>query len=760
MRQNRRLGQMAVSVGAILVTLGAGACGEPTGVNPGELRIETVPTRRHLISGGDALVRIEPIFGGSLPDVSVSVNGVDMTERFRPAPADWLGRESDALLGLVDGLAVGDNTVVVAHAGTPVSSMTVTNYPVTGPIFSGEHLEPYVCLEDLDLDREGQPRRFAIGNGDFLIGSALDDDCSLDTRVDYLYRTGGEGEGAFRGRVDLAQLPADVAQTTTTSGATVPYVVRLETGTINRAIYQMAILIDPDQPDPTPWDRPSGWNGRLVYTYGGGCEAGFFQGTSAGGVLRDALLSKGYAVASSTLNVNRQGGCNDVLSAETTMMVKEHFSETFGPPIHTIGNGGSGGAMQQLLIAGAYPGILDGIMLTATFPDAVSYFIDTSECRLPLRRFLNEADLDDETKRVVGGWATWETCDRSLGNRPNRIGPDDCPAEIPVEERYHPVNNPTGLRCSIYDGMRNVFGTRMYDEIEPAPRSAFGRSPHDNVGVQYGLTALNEGLISKELFLDLNEQVGGWDIDFGWRPERAEADPVAVRVAYETGRITSGGGGLATTPIIDERNYRDLAGDFHASYYSFVTRERLIRDNGHADNYVLQRRTAPLSRAEENLALMDEWLTNVTLDSSGDDLAVKVVNAKVEALVEACWNADGNQIVEAQIFDTDRLFDNTEGRCNTLYPIHTGPRMVAGGPLTNDVLKCQLKLIDRADYTVEFSHAEWARLERIFEDGVCDWSKPGVGQVPNTETWLSFGPSPVNRYQPPPATTDVRPPQR
>ena len=760
MRQNRRLGQMAVSVGAILVTLGAGACGEPTGVNPGELRIETVPTRRHLISGGDALVRIEPIFGGSLPDVSVSVNGVDMTARFRPAPADWLGRESDALLGLVDGLAVGDNTVVVEHAGTPVSSMTVTNYPVTGPIFSGEHLEPYVCLEDLDLDREGQPRRFAIGNGDFLIGSALDDDCSLDTRVDYLYRTGGEGEGAFRGRVDPAELPADVAQTTTTSGATVPYVVRLETGTINRAIYQMAILIDPDQPDPTPWDRPSGWNGRLVYTYGGGCEAGFFQGTSAGGVLRDALLSKGYAVASSTLNVNRQGGCNDVLSAETTMMVKEHFSETFGPPIHTIGNGGSGGAMQQLLIAGAYPGILDGIMLTATFPDAVSYFIDTSQCRLPLRRFLNEADLDDETKRVVGGWATWETCDRSLGNRPNRIGPDDCPAEIPVEERYHPVNNPTGLRCSIYDGMRNVFGTRMYDEIEPAPRSAFGRSPHDNVGVQYGLTALNQGLISKELFLDLNEQVGGWDIDFGWRPERAEADPVAVRVAYETGRITSGGGGLATMPIIDERNYRDLAGDFHASYYSFITRERLIRDNGHADNYVLQRRTAPLSRAEENLALMDEWLTNVTLDSSGDDLAVKVVNAKVEALVEACWNADGNQIVEAQIFDTDRFFDNTEGRCNTLYPIHTGPRMVAGGPLTNDVLKCQLKLIDRADYTVEFSHAEWARLERIFEDGVCDWSKPGVGQVPNTETWLSFGPSPVNRYQPPPATTDVRPPQR
>ena len=238
MRQNRRLRRMAVSVGAMLGTLGTGACGEVTAVNPGELRVETVPTRPHLIRGGDALVRIEPIFGNSLPDISVSVNGVDMTDRFHRVPADWLGRESDALLGLVDGLVVGDNTVVVEHAGTPLSSMTVTNYPVTGPIFSGEHLEPYVCLEDLDLDREGEPRRFAIGNGDFLIGSALDDDCSLETRVDYLYRTtDGDEKGAFRALADPAQLPPDVARTTITGGATVPYVVRLETGTINRAIY-------------------------------------------------------------------------------------------------------------------------------------------------------------------------------------------------------------------------------------------------------------------------------------------------------------------------------------------------------------------------------------------------------------------------------------------------------------------------------------------------------------------------------------------
>ena len=33
----------------------------------------------------------------------------------------------------------------------------------------------------------------------------------------------------------------------------------------------------------------------------------------------------------------------------------------------------------------------------------------------------------------------------------------------------------------------------------------FARSPHDNVGVQYGLATLNEGIIDKALFLELNE---------------------------------------------------------------------------------------------------------------------------------------------------------------------------------------------------------------------------------------------------------------
>ena len=42
-----------------------------------------------------------------------------------------------------------------------------------------------------------------------------------------------------------------------------------------------------------------GWNGRLVYTFGGGCNVGYHQGATTGGVLNDLFLSQGYAVATS-----------------------------------------------------------------------------------------------------------------------------------------------------------------------------------------------------------------------------------------------------------------------------------------------------------------------------------------------------------------------------------------------------------------------------------------------------------------------------
>ena len=146
-----------------------------------------------------------------------------------------------------------------------------------------------------------------------------------------------------------------MAQTTTTEGKTVDFIVRVEKGTINRAIYQIAFRHQPGNVLPDPWTRAPNWNGRLVYLFGGDCKAGYRQGTLMAAALSESILAHGYAMAASTLNVFGNN-CDDVISAETTMMVKELFIKKFGVPLHTIGIGASGGSMQQHLLAQNYPG--------------------------------------------------------------------------------------------------------------------------------------------------------------------------------------------------------------------------------------------------------------------------------------------------------------------------------------------------------------------------------------------------------------------
>jgi len=84
---------------------------------------------------------------------------------------------------------------------------------------------------------------------------------------------------------------------------------------------------------------------------------------------------------------------------------------------------------------------------------------------------------------------------------------------------------------------------------------------------------------------------------------------------------------------------------------------------------------------------------------------------------------------------------DASSRCEQMYPSASFPREVAGGSIAADVIKCQLKPIDAADYTVAFTSGEMSRLKEIFAGGVCDWSKPGVEQQKMTGTWQRFGES-------------------
>ena len=174
-------------------------------------------------------------------------------------------------------------------------------------------------------------------------------------------------------------------------------------------------------------------------------------------------------------------------------------------------------------------------------------------------------------------------------------------------------------------------------------------------------------------------------------------------------------------------------GDIHTKFHSSSMRERLRRAHGNIDNHVMWTRGGSSAEAFDQ---MDTWLRAVKADDSELSVARKLAAHRPASLKDACWSNGLKYEEEQTAFGP--------GACNTFYPAGTTPRMAAGGPLTDDIAKCQLKPLAAADYSVAFTPQQWARLGAIFPEGVCDWNKPGVGQQALAGTWLSFGPSPVN----------------
>jgi len=696
------------------------------GVADQKFHITVLSSQPGMVSGGDALVRVAVPPDATLGQATVSLNGQDVTAMFHSDAA------THALTGLVTGLKLGENTLEVfpdnKRPGHAAEQLRLKNYSITGPIFSGPQEQPFICeTQDFKLP-DGSP-----------LGPPLDANCSVKTVVTYVYKSTAPapstGRGARGSEINLKPLPSltalppDVAWTTTTTGEKVPYVVRVETGTINRAIYQFAVLHDPTTGEPGPMAPPKSWNGRLLYSFGGGCVGGWFkQGKTLGlgrGVISDAVVSKGYAEAGSTLNV-AGNSCNDVIAAETMMMVKERFIKAYGKPAFTFGRGASGGSYQQNQIADNYPGLLDGIIPSMTFPDVQELTQMISDARL-LDHYYKQVGvaLTQEQKRAIAGVAELQNVAASAPLA-GRINPTEyCPPDLAKAVRYDATANRSGARCDIYDHNINMYGRD--------PETGFARRPIDNGGVQYGLAALNDGYITATQFLDLNEKIGGYDNDGNIVTTRSLADPLGLRAAYQNGLITNAGGGLGKLPIIDVRPYRDRLpdGDNHLKYHSFSLRERLQKANGTFANDVmlLHGGTGQDTPVDDYaLAKMDEWLTNLQKDTSSDPVVTRILRAKPADLLDSCWTPAGERLIEPQTF--------SGGKCNEMYPTFAGPRAVAGGPAANNVLKCQLKPIDFSDYRVTFSDAEKARLAAIFPKGVCDYGKPGVEQQAPTGTWL------------------------
>ncbi len=874
---------------AVLAVVGAvpllahcgGGGGDGGGASP-SVQVVSLSSPENLSTGDDSLVRVTAHGGGVLPSFVVTQNGADVTAGFQRSADD---RSATALL---TGLPVGSNTVTVQDAADrsrTLGTLTLQTYPLQGPVLYAPQEYPMSCMTQLFTVYPGGPR--------LSDAPSTSPDCTVPTRVDWVYHDASRAGTAVWQRYDPASPPTAVETTTLSDGRQVPYIVRLETGVINRGIYQIAMVADPAaDAAPTPFRPPSRWNGKLVYPFGQSCGAGWYvQGTAMGPVggssnsangssgdnnaLNDLPLSKGFAVANSTLNYFGQN-CNHIISAETMMMVKERVVKGYGPVRYTMGWGSSGSAMQQSMIADAYPGLLDGIVLLNGFPDNTSpasvegrlfynYQLNHSKggttenasyASIPNTPYDPTYDNATAARRAAdaslvawtngelaaaSGYSTYHSIRQqasfwagrtdsvqrlaNAGDRDNVMaGAGNASvfnAIIANSSKYSPASavtsaplgilpappvsalapNSTGLRPNVADHNKNVLGVDA---------NGFGRSYTANVGVQYGLNALNSGQITMAQFIDLNRKIGGVDIDGNFTSARIPADEVGLRNAYRSGMIMYGGAGLSQTAILNLdglNNEATGAGDLHLKFFHFQIRARLAAASGGFANHVMWNGQADAPayaydpHAHPNLPVvppraartgrrvivmqqafnaMDRWLNAVTADASAQPRAAKVLNNKPVDLVDGCFGAStpgspDDFIAEPQRFGGyDSVFRRgnassspaglldigpVPATCNAMYPASSYPRFDAGEPITGRTMQCSLKPIDVSDYA---GHAalnpgwtgaqranDLAAIAQAFPVGVCDYTRPGLQEQPLAGTWIQVtGPGQMRALRP------------
>lgn len=628
---------------------------------------------------------------------------------------------------MVSGLRPGHNHVALDEASSR-GALDIRSFPVEGPIFSGPLLQPWIST--------------TVESG---LGPPLDGHGNATPRVRYLYMPKTAGELL---PYDPEHPPAanDIAITTTDMGIEVPYIVRHEVGALGRGIYEFAVL---ERPSAT---KTRSWNGKLwIYLHGGYNQywsQGVLSKEAADGalthtVLIDAALRRGFMIARTTF-IQSSTNADTVRAAESLVMLKDHIVRTIGDIRFTFGSGASGGAIMQQMIANQYPSIFQGIIPLSSL-HSTWYIPDIlTGCRLLERYFRTSSPhlwQKIADRLAVDGHRTEQTrlfFDSVFDGDERPVGGND-PTKgtgLPAEWTYHPTRNPGGVRGTLQDYQVNYLGTRPEAEWSEAERQAgrgFAPFVWDNVGVQYGLGALLNGSISPEQFVDLNEKIGGVDVDFQWTPERTTASVEALTRLHRSGLINDFSN-MADVAILDVRPPEEMDMASHTGFHTWISRDALLASQGHAANQVtwlvpgFATWTVP---PEGALFAMDAWLTAIEADSSDRSLAEKVVSCKPPNLHDGVHTEAGTPL--GDLADYQRQ-----------YPSFGDARSVAadGDLRAFRIAKAQLKPMDRADYKhIVFSDDQWHRIKKVFPDGVADWSRPGVGST-RCVPWLNYADGP------------------
>ena len=745
---------VGLAVSTVLAACGGSDDGAPP--PPVAPTIKILSNRADLVSGGDVLLEVGLPSGVAASALTVNVGGRDVTSQFAARSTSG-GR----IVGLVTGLASGNN-VVTASASGASATLTVNNHPIGGPVYSGAQILPWVCATPTAQAASGNT---AATNASGLSTTATDGQCNIATEYKLWYRTTTAGCNAalpdpnppaaaptnpcFK-PYTMGTTPADLATTTSDNGSTVPYIVRVERGTVNRGIFDIAVLYNPALPWTATTPQPQ-WNGKVIYTFGASTGQPRRQYRSEQTWTDDAALSRGYMVVDNSLTDSLYNS-NRVLMTETLMMMKEHIIDAYGEVRYVAGNGCSGGSIQQNTAVSIYPGLLDGIQVQCDFPDSITTAIEVGDCVLlvnayttpqwtalmtglaPARVVAKKAAINGHLDQL--GCHSWNNAFGNA-NKPGNYIPrlvldaagniapvgaarNNC--ELPAGLVYDAATNPSGVRCTDPDAAVQVWGT--------APGTTRANLTTDNTGVQYGLKAFRAGTITGEEFVTLNERIGGTDANNNLVAARSVADAAALPIAYRAG-IVSNGSRLGQVPIIDGRGYDEQG--IHYIWRTFSERDRLDAEAGGHGNQVIWRfGTGLIAPAASGITLqsfltMDTWLTQ--LNASAPKASVNATRTQAQVVAGKPASAFDFCYLSTDTTFSTKVTDQATCDADARLVPRSSPRQVAGGSRLENILKCQLKPLDVADYApATLTAAQLTRMQNVFASGVCDWTKPGVGQ--------------------------------
>jgi hypothetical protein len=732
--------------------------------------IRTVNNRADLVSGGDALVEVTAPPGTVNSGVlKITRNGADVTSAFAETG-------KGTVVGLVTGLANGENLIEATVRGGPGAQLVVTNAPRHGPVLSGStHIKPFYCATPTSRTVDG-----VVTSTSGLPGEP-DADCNIPSDFKLYYRTTATATAACSSTLPdnnpanpcwkpyvAGSTPVDMANTTTDHGLTVPFVVRVERGTMNRGIYDVVVLFDPAKPW-TALAPQAQWNGKIYYSFGSSTGQPRRQvRPQASWTGSEEQLKRGFMFVTNSMTDSARNS-NRVMMSETVMMMKEHVADSYGRIRYTLGTGCSGGSINSNMNLSISPGLLDGVITTCTYPDSETTTLEVGDCTLLVEAYqkpammalwnamgLTQADINRRKAAINGhvdqtgchAWFNLFGSNGKAGVYKQRVVADQVTGaifqqtnernncELPNSAVYNPadpVNTAHLPRCNAWSWAENIWGR--------AGTGPAANDTRDNVGVQYGLKALKEGVIDVEEFVRLNETIGGIDRDSNPQAQRTQADRVALDIAYRSGIVASGRN-LAKGAILDLRGWDDsvLPGNLppapfpgvvfgiHRNWFSFAVRDRIARDNaGDVSSQALWRfgrhGMVPLpALGQEGFLAMDQWLSNLVTDDSARAIEEKVRAARPASLRDFC-------VPSSDPAQSTRIFDMAQCDQDPFLKPSLSPRQVAGGPRVEDVLKCELKPLDASEYPgLTFTADQWSRLQAVFPTGVCDWTRPGVGQ--------------------------------